>query len=73
MLVTITVRKVYDQINREKRLKRGGGAVLSEAELGRGIDPVLDLNDLIGTEPTPQMAAEMAEQSQRATRSPARP
>ena len=65
LLVAITVRKVYDHINHEKRLKRGGGAVLSEAELGWGIDPVLELNDLIGSEPTPQMAVEMAEQSQR--------
>lgn len=65
ILVTITVRKVHDQINREKRLKRGGGAVLCETELGQGIDCDLDLNDLIGTEPTPQMVAEMAEQSQR--------
>ena len=65
LLAAITVRKVYDQINHEKRLKRGGGAVLSEAELGWGIGPVMDLNDLIGSEPTPEMAAEMAEQSQR--------
>ena len=39
LLVAITVRKVYDQINREKRLKRGGGAVLREAELGGGNRP----------------------------------
>ncbi len=65
LLVTITVRKVCDQINREKRLKRGGGAILSEAELNQSDDRVIDLNDLIANDPTPQMVAEMAEQSQR--------
>lgn len=64
LLVAITLRKVCDQIQREKRLKRGGGAVLSEAELGGG-ESAFDLNDLIGNEPTPQMIAEMAEQSHR--------
>jgi DNA-directed RNA polymerase specialized sigma24 family protein len=65
LLVAITVRKVCDQINREKRLKRGGGTVQRETELGQGGDSAFDLNDIIGTEPTPQMVAEMAEQSQR--------
>jgi RNA polymerase sigma factor (sigma-70 family) len=65
VLVAITVRKACDQINRERRRKRGGGLTLSEAELGQGADRDLDFNDLIGTEPTPQMVAEMAEQSQR--------
>lgn len=65
LLVAITVRKVCDQINRERRLKRGGGEVLGEGELGQGGDRDLDLDDLIGTELTPQMVAELAEQSQR--------
>lgn len=65
LLVAITLRKVCDQIKREKRLKRGGGGVLSEADLGWGDEAAFDLNDLISNEPTPQMIAEMAEQSQR--------
>ncbi|MHB1562166.1 MAG: ECF-type sigma factor [Isosphaeraceae bacterium] len=63
--MAITVRKVCEQINRERRLKRGGVEVLREGELGQGVDRDLDLDDLIGTEPTPQMVAELAEQSQR--------
>jgi RNA polymerase sigma factor (sigma-70 family) len=64
LLVTITVRKVSDQVTREKRQKRGGGAVICEADL----DPHSNfqaVRDLISNEPTPQMAVEMAEQFQR--------
>ncbi len=65
LLVTITVHKVKDQIKHEARQKRGGGAVRCEAELGPGADGELALDDLISTEPTPAMVAEMAEQAQR--------
>jgi DNA-directed RNA polymerase specialized sigma24 family protein len=65
LLVAITIRKVNGQINHEKRLKRGGGTVLTETELDCEYDPIRNFNDLIGTEPTPELAAEMAEQSQR--------
>ncbi len=64
MLVAITVRKVSDQIQHEMRLKRGGGAVLTEAELARG-GRAQGLEEIIAAEPTPQLAAEMAEQFQR--------
>lgn len=65
LLVAITVRKVSDQVLHEKRQKRGGGAVLCEADLGGQSDRARVLDDLIGSEPTPQLAAEMAEQFQR--------
>src|SRR5262245_36663963 len=38
LLVAITVRKVSDQVHHERRRKRGGGAVLGEADLARSGD-----------------------------------
>jgi DNA-directed RNA polymerase specialized sigma24 family protein len=66
LLVAITLRKVSDQVLHERRQKRGGGAVRCGADLARGgdDDPVF-LEDLIGREPTPQLAAEMADQCHR--------
>jgi DNA-directed RNA polymerase specialized sigma24 family protein len=63
VLVTITVRKASDQVRRERRLKRGGGRVRGEHELG-GADPDAGgvLDEVVGREPTPELAAMMAEQ-----------
>ena len=63
LLVTITVRKASDQVRRERRLKRGGGRVRSEQELGRA-GPIDGggLDEFVGREPTPEFAAMMAEQ-----------
>jgi DNA-directed RNA polymerase specialized sigma24 family protein len=65
LLVAITVRKVSDQVQHERRQKRGGGAVLGEADLARGSGDDRAFEDIIGREPTPQLAAEMAEQCHR--------
>jgi RNA polymerase sigma factor (sigma-70 family) len=59
VLVTITLRKVSDQIVHERRQKRGGGAVLRQTDLD---DSGSSLDAVMSREPTPQMAAEMAEQ-----------
>ena len=66
LLVTITARKASAHIKREHRQKRGGGLVQGEsaflprgdAASGAGIDQVL------GHEPTPALAAQVAEQFQ---------
>ncbi len=72
LLMTITVRKAYAQIQRQKRLKRGGGNVVEDAVLrGARADspfepssaPGLDM--IAGDEPTPEFAAMVAEQYQR--------
>lgn len=72
ILMTITVRKAYAQIQRHRRLKRGAGHVVEEAMLrgapGDANDPAtrgpgLDL--IAGTEPTPEFAAIVAEEYQR--------
>jgi DNA-directed RNA polymerase specialized sigma24 family protein len=63
LLVTITARKASEQVRRERRLKRGGGLVRGEQELGR-VDPGAGggLDELVGREPTPELAAMIAEQ-----------
>jgi len=65
LLVAITIRKVSDQLKHEMRQKRGGGAVLCEADLAQRSDDDQVFEDVIGREPTPQLAAEMAEQCHR--------
>ena len=67
LLVVITARKAADQIEREGRLKRGGGKVRGDsavqgpagAEAGDGWER------FVGTEPTPEFAAQAVEQYQR--------
>jgi len=63
LIVRITERKVYEQLRDQSRKKRGAGSVAGESAFadfgacsdGTGIDGV------IGPEPTPEFAAEMAE------------
>ena len=67
LLVTITARKVVDQVERQCRQKRGGGRVRSETDLagseseaaGAGLDRA------VGREPTPEFAAMMADECRR--------
>ena len=67
LLVTITDRKAIDLARRERRAKRGGGAVLDEAALKRadesGIDDPIRCHP--GREPNPAFAAELAEECSR--------
>jgi DNA-directed RNA polymerase specialized sigma24 family protein len=59
LLVTITVRKARRLIRDECRVKRGGGHVLDENALA---DDEAGLDEVIGTEPTPDFAAQVAEE-----------
>lgn len=72
ILMTITVRKAYAQVQRQKRLKRGGGRVVEEAVLrGPRADSPFDpssapgLEMIAGDEPTPEFAAMVAEEYRR--------
>lgn len=65
LLVTITVRKVHDQVAYDGRKKRGGAKLVRESELGRGGSAAQGFDEIIGREPTPQLALELAEQCQR--------
>jgi DNA-directed RNA polymerase specialized sigma24 family protein len=66
-LVAITERKVADQIRRARRRKRGAGRVCSEADLARGgpDDEVFGFDRIAGAEPTPEFAAEFADEYRR--------
>jgi DNA-directed RNA polymerase specialized sigma24 family protein len=61
LLVVITTRKVQAQTRRGLRLKRGGGHVRTASDLdGDGDDDVLAR--AVGSEPTPEFAAMVAEE-----------
>jgi DNA-directed RNA polymerase specialized sigma24 family protein len=63
LLVTLTERKAYNLARDERRQKRGGGAVLGEAGLLRPDDSSpAGLDQFGGREPTPEFAAEVAEE-----------
>jgi RNA polymerase sigma factor (sigma-70 family) len=68
LLVVITARKVIDARNHEARQKRGGGKVQGESawlDAVDGSDREGGINLVIGDEPTPAFAAEVAEETQR--------
>jgi DNA-directed RNA polymerase specialized sigma24 family protein len=68
LLVTITARKAYQLALHNRRQKRGGNAVLDEAALAGLVDPdagPAGLEQFLGSEPTPEFAAQAAEDYQR--------
>jgi DNA-directed RNA polymerase specialized sigma24 family protein len=58
LLLVLADRKAHDVAAHERRQKRGGGRVLDEAALGDGAP----LAHLVGPEPTPEFAAQLAEE-----------
>ena len=64
LLVTITARKAHAQQRRHFAEKRGGGAVRGESVFFNGEDSnaVAGMGQVLGSEPTPQFAAEVAEE-----------
>jgi DNA-directed RNA polymerase specialized sigma24 family protein len=63
LLFTLTERKASNLARDERRLKRGGGAVLGAGELLRpGDSAAAGLDQVAGREPTPEFAAEIAEE-----------
>jgi DNA-directed RNA polymerase specialized sigma24 family protein len=67
LLVTITARKAHHLVRDESRQKRGGGRVVGESALqGSGADEgQAGLGQFEGKEPTPEFAAEVAEECRR--------
>jgi DNA-directed RNA polymerase specialized sigma24 family protein len=65
LLVTITARKANAQADRESRRKRGGGRVLDEAALGGESSGAGGLAAVVGNEPTPEFAAQIADELRR--------
>jgi DNA-directed RNA polymerase specialized sigma24 family protein len=62
LLVVLTARKAYRLLQHERRLKRGGGGVQHLSALE---DEEAGLAEVIGREPTPEFAAQVAEECQR--------
>jgi RNA polymerase sigma factor (sigma-70 family) len=68
MLLIITVRKAIDLRQRETRQKRGGGKVAGESALDgllRSEDGGAGIEQVVGAEPTPALAAQAADAVQR--------
>ncbi len=66
LLVTITARKALRQAQHARRQKRGGGKVRGEsAFLGPKTSEHDGIDQIVGREPTPAFAAELAEEFQR--------
>jgi DNA-directed RNA polymerase specialized sigma24 family protein len=66
LLVVVAARKAVNQAKHDRRLKRGGGRVVAEADLAGGAaDEDSDLDRFLGREPTPEFAALVAEESRR--------
>jgi len=68
LLVMITGRKAAKQVQRESRLKRGGSKVRGDSAFARsngskGIDK--DFEQIVGSEPTPEFAAQVADECRR--------
>jgi DNA-directed RNA polymerase specialized sigma24 family protein len=68
LLMVITTRKAHDQIQHQQRKKRGGGQVMGESGLAGPPGGERGLEQMLGQEPTPEFAAEVAEQCDRLLR-----
>jgi DNA-directed RNA polymerase specialized sigma24 family protein len=65
VLVVLTARKALRLVQHERRLKRGGGKVLAEADVPAGAEERALLDDVVGREPSPAFAAQVAEECNR--------
>src|SRR5882672_10101488 len=61
LLVALTARKAFDQVRDENFQKRGGGAVGGESALEGADGAAAGLERIVGREPTPAFAAQVAE------------
>jgi DNA-directed RNA polymerase specialized sigma24 family protein len=64
LLVTITARKALNQQRRSRAGKRGGGNQYGEPAATGDALPT-DIEQMVGAEPTPAFAAEIAEECER--------
>src|SRR6516225_5792899 len=65
VLVTITARKAADLVQHERRRKRGGGHVRTEADLAAAALEAGGIAQAPAHEPSPELAALMAEECRR--------
>ncbi len=64
-MVTITARKASDMVQHERRLKRGGGHVRSEADLAAAALEAGGIAQAPANAPSPEFAALMADECRR--------
>jgi DNA-directed RNA polymerase specialized sigma24 family protein len=65
LLIMLSDRKALDQVQFERRQRRGGGQILDEAALG-GDDSIQGpLAEITGPEPTPVLSSQIAEECSR--------
>ena len=65
LLVVITARKAKAYLRRQNRAKRGGGQVQGETAFLSPDDDARGIDQVLGAEPTPAFAAQVAEECQR--------
>jgi len=65
LLLLITARKASDQLQWERRGKRGAGKVRGESAFGAADERSAGLGQIIGNTPSPEFAVEVAEQCER--------
>ncbi len=67
ILVMLTARKAADQLKNQYRAKRGGGQVRGESAFINGLssEQRANIDQIVGTEPTPEFAAQVTEECRR--------
>ena len=67
LLVVITVRKAFDQVERQGAIRRGAARLVNESDLAdrEGSQAVASLDRFVGREPSPELAAMVAEEYRR--------
>jgi DNA-directed RNA polymerase specialized sigma24 family protein len=65
VLVVLTARKALDLLTRQGRLKHGGGKLTGESALDTGASGAWGIEQVVGHEPTPAFAAQVAEEYRR--------
>src|SRR6267154_292507 len=67
LLVVITARKALDQLAHEHAKRRGGGTVQGESRISPGASKwdAAAIEQVVGDEPTPEFAAQVAEEYER--------
>jgi DNA-directed RNA polymerase specialized sigma24 family protein len=65
LLVVIMTRKAADLVQHQRSQKQGGGKVRGESALQAANDSVAGIDAILGGEPTPALACQVAEEYQR--------
>src|SRR5438874_13579799 len=67
LLVVITARKALDQLAHERSKKQGGGTLQGESRISPGASgwDAAAIEQVVGDEPTPEFAAQVAEEYHR--------